>query len=81
MYRDKPFQVRPLAETLEDIAAAGRSFGDRVRKVFVIDGDALTMDIELWEPILQSLGATFPNLRRVSCYATALTRLLPFSRA
>jgi len=75
MYRDKPFQVRPLVETLEDIATAGRSFGDRVRKVFVMDGDALTMDIELWEPILQSLGTTFPNLRRVSCYATALNLL------
>ncbi|MFH1107723.1 MAG: radical SAM protein [Planctomycetota bacterium] len=75
MYRDKPFQVRPLAETLEDIATAGRSFGDRVRKVFVMDGDALTMDVELWEPILQALGATFPNLRRVSCYATALNLL------
>lgn len=75
MYRDKQFRVRPLTETLEDIAAAGRSFGDRVRKVFVIDGDALTMDIELWEPILQALTAAFPKLRRVSCYATAFNLL------
>jgi len=75
MYRDKPFQVRPLAETREDIATAGRWFGDRVRKVFVMDGDALTMGIDLWEPILQSLKDAFPNLRRVSCYATALNLL------
>jgi len=75
MYRDKQFRVRPLAETLEDIATAGRFFSDRLRKVFVMDGDALTMDIELWEPILQALNAAFPKLRRVSCYATALNLL------
>lgn len=75
MYRDKQFRVRPLAETLDDIAAAGRSFGDRVRKVFVMDGDALAMDMEHWEPILEALNATFPKLRRVSCYATALNLL------
>ncbi len=75
MYRGKPFRIRPLAETLEDIAVAGRSYGDRVRKVFVMDGDALAMELELWEPILRALSDTFPNLRRVSCYATALNLL------
>ena len=74
-YQDKQYRVRPLAETLEDIAMAGEAFGERVRKVFVMDGDALAMDLELWEPILRSLGTTFPNLRRVSCYATALNLL------
>ena len=72
MYRDKQFRVRPLTDTLDDIAAAGRSYGDQVRKVFVMDGDALAMDLDLWESILRALGDTFPNLRRVSCYATAL---------
>ncbi len=75
MYRDKPYQVRPLSEVLEDIALAGRTFGDQVRKVFVLDGDALGMDLDLWEPLLQALSATFPKLRRVSCYATALNLL------
>jgi radical SAM superfamily enzyme YgiQ (UPF0313 family) len=75
MYRDKQYRVRPLSETLEDIAMAGRTFGDQVRKVFVLDGDALAMDLDLWEPILQTLSATFPKLRRVSCYATALNLL------
>ena len=75
MYRDKPYGVRPVSEILEDIATAGRAFGDQVHKVFVLDGDALVMDMDLWEPILQALGATFPKLRRVSCYATALNLL------
>jgi len=75
MYRDKQYRVRPLSEILEDIAMAGRTFGDQVRKVFVLDGDALAMDLDLWEPILQTLTAIFPKLRRVSCYATALNLL------
>ena len=69
MYRDKPFQVRPLAETLEDIVAAGHAFGAQARKVFVMDGDALAMGLDLWEPILNALNDAFPKLRRVSCYA------------
>jgi radical SAM superfamily enzyme YgiQ (UPF0313 family) len=55
---------------------AGRSFGDRVRKVFVLDGDALEMDLDTWEPILEALQATFPKLRRVSCYATAMNLMV-----
>ncbi len=71
MYREKPYRVRPLAEIQEDIAAAGRMLGEQVRKVFVLDGDALAMDLDLWEPILRGLQAGFPHLHRVSCYATA----------
>jgi hypothetical protein len=71
MYRDKQYRVRPLSETLEDIAMAGSAFGDQVRKVFVLDGDALAMDLDLWEPILQTLSTTFPKLRRVSPGAEA----------
>ena len=72
MYRDKPvFKVRPLEESLEDIAMAGEQFGDRVDKVFVADGDALILDMDHWEPILEACYATFPKLRQVSCYAMA----------
>ncbi len=69
MYRDKPdFRVRPLAESLEDLATAA---GPDVEKVFVADGDALVMDLDHWEPILDACRRLFPRLRRVSCYATA----------
>ena len=74
-YHGKQYRVRPLSETLEDIAMAGQAFGDQVRKVFVMDGDALVMELDQWEPILQALNGAFPNLRRVSCYATALNLL------
>lgn len=67
MYRDKPsFRIRPLAESLEDLAGAPLD----VEKVFVADGDALVMDLAHWAAILAACQR-FPQLRRVSCYATA----------
>ena len=74
-YRDKTYRVRDLDETLEDIAEAGHTVGEHVRKVFVMDGDALAMELDVWEPILVALREAFPNVRRVSCYATAINLL------
>ncbi|MEO6773176.1 MAG: radical SAM protein [Kofleriaceae bacterium] len=72
MYRDKPvFRIRPVDETLEDLAHAAREVGERIEKVFVADGDALVMELEQWLPILDACRSLFPRLRRVSCYATA----------
>ncbi len=72
MYRDKQYRVRSIDETLDDIAQAGRTYGAQVDKVFVADGDALILDLETWETILIALRETFPRLRRVSAYATAM---------
>jgi radical SAM superfamily enzyme YgiQ (UPF0313 family) len=71
MYRDKTFRVRPLAETLADLDAAGAAFGHEVDKLFVADGDALVMDTADWLAILDRARSLFPNLKRVSCYAMA----------
>ena len=71
MYRDKQFRQRDLSEVLEDIELARQQAGDQIDKVFVADGDALIMDTARWLTILESLHQSFPNLRRVSCYAMA----------
>ncbi len=71
MYREKDFQLRPLAECLADIETAGAELGAHISKVFIADGDALAMGLDLWLPLLQACRQTFPRLRRVSCYATA----------
>jgi radical SAM superfamily enzyme YgiQ (UPF0313 family) len=75
MYRAKQFRVRDLAETLEDIRLARQAFGAQVDKVFVADGDALIMDLDPWEKILEACRRSFPRLRRVSAYATAINLL------
>jgi len=71
MYRAKRFRVRPPAELLDEVALARRTLGPGVDKVFVADGDALVMGMEVWEPLLGALREAFPRLRRVSSYATA----------
>jgi radical SAM superfamily enzyme YgiQ (UPF0313 family) len=72
MYRDKSFRVRDLDETLADVRSAGEAFGERVRKVFVADGDALVLDLDHWEAILGACRSAFPAAKRVSAYATAM---------
>jgi radical SAM superfamily enzyme YgiQ (UPF0313 family) len=69
MYRAKTFRLRPLDQVLEDIREAARVHPAATR-VFVADGDALVMDSDRWMVILRALRESFPELRRVSCYAT-----------
>jgi len=71
MYRAKQFRVRPLEETLADVAEAARQYGDAIDKVFVADGDALVLDLDTWRIVLGALAEHLPGLRRVSAYATA----------
>ena len=75
MYRAKRFRVRELGETLEDVRLARAAQGERVDKVFVADGDALTMDLDHWTALLDACREAFPRLRRVSAYATAINLL------
>jgi radical SAM superfamily enzyme YgiQ (UPF0313 family) len=75
MYRHKRFRVRGLDEILADVAEAAAAAGDRVRKLFVADGDALAMDLDTWTAILDACRSAFPRLRRVSAYATAMNLL------
>lgn len=69
-YLDKPFQVRPAQEVLEDIEMA-RSTIPHTRRVFLADGNALVLSNRQLVPILDALDKAFPNLDRVSIYANA----------
>ena len=70
MYREKRFRVRPLAELQREIAWAREELGSSVHKVFLADGDALVAKASFLGQILDDLREAFPNLRRVSCYAS-----------
>jgi radical SAM superfamily enzyme YgiQ (UPF0313 family) len=70
MYREKRFRVRPLAELEAEIAWARDNAGPWVRKVFLADGDALVAKASFLGAVLERLVDAFPNLRRVSCYAS-----------
>ena len=70
MYRDVRFRVRKLDEVREEIAWARDELGSVVRKVFLADGDALMAKASYLGGILDALREAFPDLRRVSCYAS-----------
>jgi len=74
MYLTKTFRVRPLEEVFEDIAMAAAAF-PRTEKVFLLDGDAMTLAPGRLLPVLDRLRAAFPGLRRVGAYSNAASVL------
>lgn len=70
MYKNKKYRVRELKEILMDIALAKEYYGD-LEKIFLADGDALSMPAADLIAILDRLHATFPSLAYVGLYASA----------
>ncbi|MDX8397685.1 MAG: radical SAM protein [Mariprofundaceae bacterium] len=74
MYRLKQYSLRAIDDVFEDINRATRS-APNTRRVFLADGDALSLPTEQLLIILKRLQAAFPKLARVSCYATPVNIL------
>ena len=72
MYRTKRFSIRPEKEVLEDVRAAADAFPD-TRRVFLLDGDALTVPTKRLLPVLAALREAVPRLQRVGAYANAIS--------
>ncbi|MGQ9720833.1 MAG: radical SAM protein [Candidatus Jordarchaeum sp.] len=71
----KKFGIRPLEEIREDILEARALYGERVRRVFLLDSNALCMRTEDLLEILNLLYAVFPYLERIGVYACAADAL------
>ncbi|WP_028879603.1 radical SAM protein [Terasakiella pusilla] len=69
MYKTKDYRARPLEDVFADIEQAARVWPE-AHRVFLADGDALTLPMDSLRAILDKLHACFPNLNRVSAYAT-----------
>ena len=69
MYKGKQFRIRPVEEILEDIDMARDYYGPGLRRVFLMDGDAVIMKTEDLLKILHMLYRTFPALEKVTTYA------------
>ena len=69
MYKEKKFRVRPVEEILEDIDMARDYYGPGLRRVFLMDGDAVIMKTEDLLKVLHKLYHTFPALEKVTTYA------------
>jgi len=69
MYKSKSYRARPLDEVCAEIDEMARRFAHTDR-VFLADGDALVLPTDHLVALLDHLAKSFPNLTRVSCYAT-----------
>ncbi|MCK4974950.1 MAG: radical SAM protein, partial [Sulfurimonas sp.] len=70
MYKTKSYEVRNLEEVLQDIDILSHNYPDAT-KLFLADGDALSLPCEQLLTLLNYLQKSFPKLRRVSTYASA----------
>ncbi|MCW8945198.1 MAG: radical SAM protein [Sedimenticola sp.] len=68
MYKQKQFEARPLEQVFTEITQAAKAWPD-AQRVFLADGDALTLPTEHLIKIAKQLAEKFPKLTRVSCYA------------
>jgi len=69
MYTSKRFKARKEEDIFNDIDAF-IPYKESVRKVFLADGDPLVLSTERLLRILTKIKNTFPNLLRVSTYAS-----------
>ncbi|MCC2113035.1 MAG: radical SAM protein [Hyphomicrobiales bacterium] len=69
MYASKVFEARPLPTVLAEIDRMAAAFPE-AHRVFLADGDAMTLATDRLVVLLDHLAARFRNLARVSAYAT-----------
>lgn len=69
MYTSKKFKPRNEEDIFNDIDAF-LPYKNEVRKVFLADGDPMVLSTSRLLRILEKLKNNFPNLQRVSTYAT-----------
>jgi radical SAM superfamily enzyme YgiQ (UPF0313 family) len=71
MYKGKPFRQKTRQEIAE-IIDEGVALNPLAERIFLADGDALTLETELLVDILKALYARFPRLKRVGIYGGPL---------
>ena len=68
MYKDKTFRMRRMDEIIADIEEVRAYYGDRIRRIFLADGDALILPSEQLLDILGQLRKHFPSAERITSY-------------
>lgn len=71
MYKDKKFRIRTKEEIFRDLREMSQLYGNYPLRIFLADGDALTIPTGMLLEILDYIRTAFPYCRRVTSYATA----------
>ncbi|MCW8896253.1 MAG: radical SAM protein [Sulfurimonas sp.] len=69
MYKTKNYEVRELEDVFKEIDTLAHHYPNAT-KIFLADGDALSLPCEQLLILLDKLNSTFTKLRRVSTYAS-----------
>ncbi|MBI4995999.1 MAG: radical SAM protein [Rhodocyclales bacterium] len=64
----KKFRARDEAETLASIRRCGELYSDRIKRVFLADGDALMLPERRLMNVLEAIRTHLPGVRRISAY-------------
>jgi radical SAM superfamily enzyme YgiQ (UPF0313 family) len=68
---ERKFKIRTVKDIKQDIDTAKLIYGEDVRKLFFLAGNAFVMPFERLLEITQYANHLFPNLNRISIYAQA----------
>ena len=63
----KRFRLKPQQEIEQELEAVARA-GVPVRRIFLADGDAMTLSFRRLEQIMQVIRSTLPDVQRISSY-------------
>ncbi|WP_374546609.1 radical SAM protein [Rhodoblastus sp.] len=64
----KKFRPRDEAEVLNSIKRCSALFGDEAKRIFLADGDAMTLSTRRLVTILEAIRRDMPGVRRISSY-------------
>src|SRR5208282_2504215 len=64
----KRFRPRSEEEVLESIRRRSEKFGKSIKRVFLADGDAMTLSVRRLATVLDAIRRDLPGVRRVSSY-------------
>ncbi|MGY5862788.1 MAG: radical SAM protein, partial [Candidatus Thorarchaeota archaeon] len=70
-YKDRNYRVRGSEEIANDLAELPPTYKQRIRRVFLADGNALAMDTTRLKDTLDILREGLPNLERTGVYGYA----------
>lgn len=69
MYKSKKFRIRSKSDIFRDMEEMALRY-NKVRRIFLADGDALVLKTQDLKDILQKIRELFPYCERVGIYAT-----------
>ena len=68
---NKDFKMRATEDVIQDLKIAKNIYGNRVKKLFFLDGNAMVTPFKTLLKVTEYATKIFPNLQRVGVYAHA----------